>query len=261
MKDREPPVADPSLLARLRFDPSRDTAGRAKARVRSRLQASIAAMGTAGAASGPSPQARDVSSGVAPLSPRPLEQPTASSLGWLARFAAKPLGVVATAFFVGGVGGAGMYAAMSPPRERTVYLDRPVAVPEPRPFVIGTPGVARATREPALAEEEGSAARARKTKGTSPTGVSDLAAERELLDRARKALARGDAADAQQALELHARRHAFGRLVEEREALAIKVLFDLGRTEDGRRRAAKFKEHFPRSLFGPSVDEALGTME
>jgi outer membrane protein assembly factor BamD (BamD/ComL family) len=87
-----------------------------------------------------------------------------------------------------------------------------------------------------------------------------LARECALLDRARKALAQGNLDDVEQSLESHARRYPSGLLLEEREALAIKTLVDRGRVDEARKRAARFKEPFPNSIFGPAVDETLGAL-
>ena len=168
--------------------------------------------------------------------------------------AGKPPRAIAAALLLGGAGGAGLHAAFAPPRQRTVYVEHPIAVSELRPFAFGVP------RAVESGDRDTEAPESPKGRGNPTPVVSALTAERALLDRARKALARGDSAEAGAALDLHARRHPMGLLGEEREALAIKVLVDLGRGEEARRRAGKFKERYPRSLFGPSVDEAIGTM-
>src|SRR5262249_41497446 len=86
---------------------------------------------------------------------------------------------------------------------------------------------------------------------------ADLKAERALLDGAREAFARGDAAEAIAALDAHAQKFPAGRLVEEREALAIKALVNVGRVEEARRRADRFRARFPKSLLTSAVDNAL----
>jgi hypothetical protein len=53
----------------------------------------------------------------------------------------------------------------------------------------------------------------------------------------------------------HARRFKTGRLVEEREALRVKALAGLGRTEEARRAAAAFRARFPRSVLLPAVSQ------
>ena len=257
MSEREPPLTDPALLALLCFDATRDAAPAARVRVRDRVEMSIGALG--GAVSQTSPSTIE-HAGHSPTIESGLFSPARATcapslLRAMLRFAGQPAGIVTAAFLIGGVSGAGLYATLAPPRERTVYIERPVAVPEPRPFVFDS-----FNHVPESTSRDSETAESPKVRDNSPPAVSALGAERGLLDRARKALARGDTAEAERALDLHARRHPAGLLSEEREALAIKVLVDVGHTEEARRRAVKFRERYPRSLFGPSVDEAIGTI-
>jgi len=281
MSTKEPPVPDFELLAPLRFDAVRDADRAAKARVLGKLVATIGVLG-AGAA------ARILHEPAAPMgrAPLPARRPDPPSRPPSLRqheappalraapevslpapgmgrsliaslFAHSPI-VAASAFVLGGVAGAVAYVTLTPPRERIVYLDRPIAIPEPRPFIVpvpdhrGDPG-GTAERTPTNAPREAPIA-------SGPAGATDLAGERALLDRARIALAQGNTADAERALAMHARRYPAGLLVEEREALAIKTLVDVGRVDDARRRAVRFKERFPSSIFLPAVDETLGAV-
>jgi hypothetical protein len=91
-----------------------------------------------------------------------------------------------------------------------------------------------------------------------PTGRADLVRERELLDAARAALARGRAQDAMDYAERHARLWPRGALTEERELLAIQALVVLDAT--GRRardRAERFRREYPNSILTSAVDAAL----
>ena len=94
----------------------------------------------------------------------------------------------------------------------------------------------------------------------SPRAAQELSAERALLDGARRALGAGTNDEARQALEDHERRFPSGLLTEEREALTIKLFAATGRRDEARDRKARFRERFPNSLFGPAVDEALGSI-
>jgi hypothetical protein len=259
MSGNERPVTDFGLLALLRFDPARHAQPAAKARVLGRLETTIGVLGGAAlqASSETIPRAnRSASGGESALVSQTRAATSARPpLRTMWSLAGQPAAIVTAAFLLGGVGGAGLYAALAPPRQRTAYVDRPVAVPEPRPFAVEP-----FNRAPAAATPDTEIAGPAKARGNPAPIASPLAAERELLDRARKALARGDTPDAERALDLHARRHPGGILLEEREALAIKVLVDLGRAEEARRRAGKFKDRYPRSLFGPAVDEAMSTI-
>jgi hypothetical protein len=79
--------------------------------------------------------------------------------------------------------------------------------------------------------------------------------ELRLLGQARAAVARHDFAAALVPIAEHARRFKTGRLMEEREALRVKALSGLGRTEEARRAADSFEARFPRSVLLPSVSK------
>jgi len=87
----------------------------------------------------------------------------------------------------------------------------------------------------------------------SPTDASR--AELLLLRPARAAVAREDFAAALPPIAEHARRFKDGRLAEEREALRVKALVGLGRTDEARRAAAAFRAHFPHSVLLPAVGQ------
>jgi hypothetical protein len=73
------------------------------------------------------------------------------------------------------------------------------------------------------------------------------------LGQARTAVARQDFAAALAPIAEHRRRFKEGRLAEEREALRVKALSGLGRTEDARRASDAFEARFPRSVLLPAV--------
>jgi len=91
--------------------------------------------------------------------------------------------------------------------------------------------------------------------GTPPlSGQGDSAPdELGLLRQARAAVARRDFSAALAPIGEHARRFRRGRLVEEREALRVRALSGLGRTEEARRAADAFEKRFPRSVLLPAV--------
>jgi hypothetical protein len=80
-----------------------------------------------------------------------------------------------------------------------------------------------------------------------------LAAERALIDRARAALARGDTAATERAVELHRSRFPKGQLSEEREAIAIRALRASGRSGEAKQREADFARTYPDSVFSPAL--------
>jgi hypothetical protein len=170
---------------------------------------------------------------------------------------AKPALVGAVALVLGAVAGAAADRALTPPK--IVYVDRvvervvesaspsastalplphsespsPSPVPAPRPSTASAPAASGSGRDHALA------------------------AERALVESARTALSRDDAATALATLERHAARFPSGVLTEEREALAIQALARLGRSSDARARADRFRKTFPSSMLTPVVDAAV----
>jgi hypothetical protein len=96
-------------------------------------------------------------------------------------------------------------------------------------------------------------ASARSTPQLSPAEAARI--ELRLLRQARGEVARGAYAAALQPIGEHARRFKDGRLAEEREALRVKSLAGLGRTEEAHRAAAAFRARFPRSVLLPAVSQ------
>jgi hypothetical protein len=92
------------------------------------------------------------------------------------------------------------------------------------------------------------------------TGSSghDLTRERELLDVAQAALARGRPDDAVLAAERHAARWPHGELAEEREVVLIEALVAAGHRPEADQRAAKFRKAFPSSMLAPAINKVLG---
>jgi hypothetical protein len=89
-----------------------------------------------------------------------------------------------------------------------------------------------------------------------PLSRADAArAELRLLRQARAAVAREDYAAALPPIGEHARKFKDGRLSEEREALRVKALAGLGRSDDARRAATAFRARFPRSVLLSAVNK------
>jgi hypothetical protein len=85
-----------------------------------------------------------------------------------------------------------------------------------------------------------------------------LAAERQLLEAAHRAVGGGRSSEAFDALARHAREFPRGRLSEEREGLWIQALISAGRLEEARQRARRFRTLFPRSMLLPALETSLG---
>jgi hypothetical protein len=88
----------------------------------------------------------------------------------------------------------------------------------------------------------------------------DLAKERQIIEKARSALARRDAESALAAVDEHARAFPRGQLTEMREALAVQALVYAGRPADARIRADQFHRRFPSSMYRPVVDGAISSI-
>jgi hypothetical protein len=162
---------------------------------------------------------------------------------------------------VGGVLGAGVHEVFDRRAERA-SVDRAVpqvlaaapqavaAPPAPEPASEPPPATeARADSPPARPEHHPRAQIRERDRG--------LGAERTLIEQARTALSREQGATALAALERHARDFPLGELQEERESLQVQALVALERYEQARKAGARFHRHFPRSIFGAVVDEAL----
>lgn len=84
-------------------------------------------------------------------------------------------------------------------------------------------------------------------------GNQDLPRERRLLDSVAAAIARERWRDAERALLRHQRAFPRGELVEEREALRVRVVFERGRFNMTERLATQFLARFSTSLYAPRV--------
>ncbi len=187
----------------------------------------------------------------APL-PEPLHQ--AASVAAVSTKAAAT--AVALAFAVGGAAGALIHARFAPPpMPQVVYVDRPVPPQQASPSPDG------ASKLSGIAEPSATAipkAPTREAASTHPR-LSQLDAERGLLDVARAALVRGDSSAALEALDQHARTFAHALLAEERDALYVQALARAGRYEEARARAEAFRRTAPTSLLLPAVEAATAS--
>jgi hypothetical protein len=130
----------------------------------------------------------------------------------------------------------------------------PARVVEPRSPVsqINPPASGPAAQRP----EQGAVAPA--PRGSAAADASDAdALELGLLQRARASVAASEFSAALQLLAEHQRRFPAGRLREEREALRIKALAGLGRDDEARRAAERFRERFPRSVLSSRIEETV----
>jgi hypothetical protein len=197
--------------------------------------------------------------------PRPPRATPLVHAGAVARLARAA--VIFTAGAASGVGGvqAVQHLRARPTPAARVPAGRPAApvaseapqmVPIPPPPRATEPPVARPRRAPAPTPPPVAAPA---EPAVEPPVEDDgrLGAERGLLEIARAALVRGEAAGALAALARHEQTFPHGELTEEREGLFVQALVAARRYDDARARAARFSRRYPRSLFAPVVAQAL----
>lgn len=150
--------------------------------------------------------------------------------------------------------GAGAYEV----RLHLVQPPAPAAAAPPvvsRPAPVVAPALAPAPEPIAEAEL---APVAHETAAPHPSRSISDREELRLLRLARSAVARQEFGAALNLLTEHARRFRDGRLAEEREALRVRALSGLGRTDEARRAAERFQARFPRSVLLPAVRQMPG---
>lgn len=137
------------------------------------------------------------------------------------------------------------------------------APPSPQPALVVSQAPALASAAPALIEQPQAEPLPMPVASAAPSARprSTLADERLLLDQARRQLASDEPARALGFLEQHAQRFARGELSEEREAMRINVLVQLGRTDEAKASGEAFAARFPNSIMGTSVRSALRSAE
>jgi hypothetical protein len=165
---------------------------------------------------------------------------------------------------VAGVGG-GRSPSASSPAATAAPASSPRALPTLAAEVVPglaapEPKAAEAGRVPQALAASAAPSPPRSSADEDPLARHDtsLAAERQLLDAAHRAVASGRSSEALDALARHAREFPRGRLSEEREGLWIQALISAGRLEEARQRVRRFRGLFPRSMLLPALDSALG---
>lgn len=183
----------------------------------------------------------------------------------------KPLVVGLATLALGGGLVAGIVGGRSPaassPAATTAAASPPRALPALTPPVVPGPAVpepsaAEAGRAPQALVASAAPSPPRASADEDPLARHDtsLAAERQLLDTAHRAVASGRSSEALDALQRHAREFPRGRLSEEREGLWIQALISAGKLEEARQRVRRFRSFFPRSMLLPALDAALGAI-
>jgi hypothetical protein len=83
------------------------------------------------------------------------------------------------------------------------------------------------------------------------------ALELGLLQKARAAVLSREFSSALDVIAEHERRFPAGRFQEEREALRVKALAGLGRNDEARSAAERFRERFPRSVLSTRIEQTI----
>jgi len=146
-------------------------------------------------------------------------------------------------------------------KSRSSAAPAPAPIPTHSVVVLAVPVAPPATPPPTDPEPPPAEPRPAKTKPAGPakSAADAYAMELRVLQPAQQAVARQDFASALAAIAEHQRRFPSGRLAEEREALRVKALLGLGRSEDAQRAGVAFRKHFPRSALGRRMDGMLST--
>jgi len=161
------------------------------------------------------------------------------------------------ALAVGGAVGAALATALREPR--IVYVDRVATVTAAAPPSELPPPSSPAPT--ALAPPTTNPSESKSASPTASAPDATLTRERMILDVARTALGRNDAANALEAVDRHQREFPRGQMAEEREAIAIQALVKLGRTQEAAVRGTRFRRRFPSSVLMPVVDAALPPLD
>jgi hypothetical protein len=248
-----PPLANDVLALVRRVANIEAAPAEAKARVFARVAVHLGPPGGGGGE--PSGDARGASAAA----------PSPTGVGLLRRLL--PL---AASFALGGAAGAtAMHAAMHPTvanekPPRGISVEKPAATPAVVAPLAAAPAATPGTGTPPdnPAPRAGLGGTLPRPDVPSPRPVAgpseQLARERMLLDVARGALEREEGAAALAATERHGQKYPNGMLAQEREAMAVRALVMLGRTDEARTRVQGFRGHFPDSVLLPALVSAVG---
>lgn len=247
MSEDEMPPMDGDLRALLRRGaPPLECPADVEARLLARVTASVAGPGARGGGGD--------GDGGAAQAPPPTSPIAAASTTGTAALTTKLVGPVVASLLVGGVVGGAIVHTVDSASVRVVYVDRPSsrsAALESPPSV--DPSISARVEDLPRADGPTPSQAARPPSSAAP---SSLAAERQVLDRAREAFARGDHERTLSLIADHARAHPEGALREEREALAVRALAAAGKVDAARDRGARFVARYPQSLMRPAVEAA-----
>jgi hypothetical protein len=132
-------------------------------------------------------------------------------------------------------------AAVLPPSTAAKMTPESTTIAAPAPEVLA----------PAATSKEGRAPVSRRA-----SDADAYAAELGLLQQARASVAATRFSSALDFIAEHERRFPTGKLREERDALRVKALAGLGRSDDARGAAERFRARYPRSVLSPGIEAA-----
>ncbi len=249
----------------------------ARARLATRLAASVVAFGAPPVPPTPPAAAPQMPSSPPPPVVPPMLAAPALGLGAAGTKMIAALALSATAI----VGGHALLARTSAPPAVVAPVVAQVAPVVPIAPVEAVAPAAAQSPEIAPIAADNAASRATRSSGSRPTPMSTPAAvpvappadaplappptvvdldglreEQAPLDEARRDLDRGDALAALNATRAHATRFPRGALAEARDALRIRALVRLGRTDEARRELAAFRATHPHSLLLGEGDDS-----
>ena len=217
---------DPDLAALFRNEVVPEPPEQARARLLGRLEAMVPSLDVA------------------------LPRSKATSVEGRGALGSKALALATATFVAGGILGAVAVGRLrSPLPPPVVYVDRP-SPSLSQPTVPAPPAVGAAPEADDAALDDDAAV-------PSSSATDTLTAERLLIDGARTKLASGDPEGALAGLQEHARRFPNGRLDEEREALAVEALVQVGRYDAAKVRARLMRSRWPHSVLLPAVDTTI----
>lgn len=164
----------------------------------------------------------------------------------------------AIAFVVGGAVGAALFASLAKlPPARVSHIDRPidrsVAASAANPPFLQALSTTTPEHSPTASASVAHASAAKRE-------VSQLSAERLVLEEARAAIERGDPQRGLDRLEQHQHRFPNPLLAEERDALRVRALVEVGRYDDARASAEVFRMRRPNSIFISMVEAAIAAI-
>jgi hypothetical protein len=183
-------------------------------------------------------------------------------VGAISAFFSRKGAIAVTAFALGGATGAGGLAVAS----KMAQADKPALVcpsvavesPKPAPVIPVAPTTPASAAPSPSASASASAAPSTVVPAPSVSATSEFAAEKEQIETARSALLHGNPQNALTACGEHEKRFPKGKLVEEREYIAIASLIRLGHDAEARTRFDSFKKRFPQSFYAASLEKELG---